>query len=782
MVIHNPKQASGLSLSTLVFPVWPPKGHLPPSTDRCSALNVIRPHVWFLKLDFPSNYCARKVLLDLYQWAFSGSKEGGCESEHESVSAYSDTNLITGFQLEDMNQDYQYVNIPLTSNDTVPAVHSTNLSESYSGESAEKNDFCDSVLKYINQVLMEDDMEDKPSMIQDSTLHAAEKYLNEILNERNHSSPNLVMPNEETSSCQCCSSSSADGNTPAESGVIGFPHVHSPCVDLAFQTNSPSFTSSSFSYHSIAGLVNAPSQGQFSWQFHGEIEQAKNIIPGESGITFNLESRLASPVTKEKVWEMKTKPKNDEGDCPDSLQRGRKNLHREESALDEGKSNKHLALDVEESVLHELFDKVLSFGKSGLQTSDSNLPNEAGGKWRQNEQPKGYGDEITYTKKGISKKEALDMRKLLIQCMQPVASNDQMTAIKLLKQIRLRSSPLGDASQRLAHYFANGLEARLTGSRTPKHKLFAVKGLVEYDVWKAYKLYVSAFPFMGMSYFVATQMIMELAEKATCLHIIHFGIIHGLQWPPLIRCLSERPGGPPKLRITAIDLPQIGFRPDARVKETGRRLATYCEKMKVPFEYNGFGQKWETVSVEDLRIQNDEVLVVNSLNQFQNLLDDTVTERSPRDAVLNLIRRINPDIFIHGVVNGTYNSPFFVSRFRESLFHYSSWFDMLDANVPRDNQERVALERDIWGQEILNIIACEGLDRVERPETYKQWEIRTLRAGFSQLPLNQEIVKEARAKIKSSFHKDFFVDEANNWIISGWKGRTFFAISSWKPA
>ena len=38
-----------------------------------------------------------------------------------------------------------------------------------------------------------------------------------------------------------------------------------------------------------------------------------------------------------------------------------------------------------------------------------------------------------------------------------------MYANELLKQIRQHSSPSGDALQRLAHYFANGLEARLVG-------------------------------------------------------------------------------------------------------------------------------------------------------------------------------------------------------------------------------------------------------------------------------------------------------------------------------
>uniref|UniRef100_B9IFA7 Uncharacterized protein n=1 Tax=Populus trichocarpa TaxID=3694 RepID=B9IFA7_POPTR len=40
----------------------------------------------------------------------------------------------------------------------------------------------------------------------------------------------------------------------------------------------------------------------------------------------------------------------------------------------------------------------------------------------------------------------------------------QGTANELLRQIRQLSSQFGDATQRLAHFFANGLEARLAGS------------------------------------------------------------------------------------------------------------------------------------------------------------------------------------------------------------------------------------------------------------------------------------------------------------------------------
>jgi hypothetical protein len=44
----------------------------------------------------------------------------------------------------------------------------------------------------------------------------------------------------------------------------------------------------------------------------------------------------------------------------------------------------------------------------------------------------------------------------------------------------------------------------------------------------------------------------------------------------------------------------------------------------------------------------------------------------------------------------------------------------------------VVLEQDIFGWVALNAIACEGEDRVERGETYKQLLVRNQQAGLRQ--------------------------------------------------
>ncbi|KAL3829112.1 hypothetical protein ACJIZ3_017914 [Penstemon smallii] len=276
---------------------------------------------------------------------------------------------------------------------------------------------------------------------------------------------------------------------------------------------------------------------------------------------------------------------------------------------------------------------------------------------------------------------------------------------------------------------------------------------------------------------MADKTIGRYANEATRIHIIDFGILYGFQWPCFIQGISLRPGGPPRLKITGVDFPQPGFKPRERVEQTGRRLMNYCKRFNVPFEYNAIAKKWDDIRVEDFMIERDEFLVVNCMYRLRHVADET-----PRDSVLRLIKDVNPHLFVHGVVNGKYNNPFSATRFREALYHYSSFFDMLEATIPREDEDRLTYEREVVGRDVMNVVACEGCERVERPETYKQWRERNRRAGFRQLPLNAEIMGEVKSKVFRGYHKDFLLDEDSEWMLQGWKGRVLYALSFWKPS
>ncbi|CAN6218969.1 unnamed protein product [Urochloa humidicola] len=380
-----------------------------------------------------------------------------------------------------------------------------------------------------------------------------------------------------------------------------------------------------------------------------------------------------------------------------------------------------------------------------------------------------------------SSNELVDLHELLTRCAQAISMDDHRSATGLLRRIRQHSSPAGDANQRLAHCFAEGLEARLAGMGSQVYKSLKLKRTSLVEFLKAYQLYLTVCCFKMMAYQFSNMTIANVITGRKKLHIVDYGVRYGIQWPSLLGWLATREGGPPEVRITGIDLPQPGFRPAAQIEETGRRLSKCAHQFGIPFKFQSIAAKWETVCVDDLNIDPDEVLIINGLFDFGNLMDEGVDiySLSPRDVVLSNIRKMRPDVFILCTVNGSHGAPFFVTRFREVLFFFSALFDMLDATVPRDNNQRLLVERDLFGRFALNVIACEGSDRVERHETYKQWQVRNHQAGLRQLPLDPDIVKVVRKKAKDSYHKDFVIDVDHQWLLEGWKGRIIVAMSTW---
>ncbi|KAA8539476.1 hypothetical protein F0562_026168 [Nyssa sinensis] len=681
-------------------------------------------------------------------------------------------------------------------------------------DSHEDFDFSDVVLKYINEMLMEEDMEEKACMFQESAaLQAAEKSFYEVLGEKYPPSPdhhpnsytgqNIESPDEcdarNYSNCNTSSSSSGGGAVgPGWNCDISdyeSPHIQSVPVDLASRSTShSSFSSSSSSGNVVDGPADSPvstlrvpeifSDSQSVMQFKRGVEEASKFLPNGNASFIDLGNN--GFLVKEQKREAKSVvvklEKNYASEYSPDWSRGKKNPHPKDLDLEE-RSNKQSAVSTETTVRSEMFDMVLLCnGGQGDSAFREALQNGASKNMQQNNQSQGSNGGKARGKKQASKKKVVDLRTLLTLCAQSVAANDRRTANELLEQIRQHSSPTGDGMQRMAYYFADGLEARMAGFGTQIHRALITWPTSAATILKAYHLYLACCPFKKLANFFSNKTIMHVAEKATRLHIVDFGILYGFQWPCLIQRLSSRPSGPPKLRITGIDLPHPGFRPAERVEETGHRLANYAETFNVPFEFNAIAQKWETIQLNDLKIDRDEVLVVNCHFRFRNLLDDTVVAESPRDIVLKLITKMNPDVYIQGIVNGTYNAPFFITRFREALFHYSSLFDMLETNVPREMHERMLIEKEIFGREVMNVIACEGAERMERPETYRQWQGRNLRAGFRQLPLNQDIMQMAKDRVKTCYHKDFVIDEDGHWMLQGWKGRIIYALSSWKPA
>ncbi|KQJ87048.2 hypothetical protein BRADI_4g09148v3 [Brachypodium distachyon] len=382
---------------------------------------------------------------------------------------------------------------------------------------------------------------------------------------------------------------------------------------------------------------------------------------------------------------------------------------------------------------------------------------------------------------GAKQTVVTDLETLLIRCAEAVACNDRRSASELLERIKRYCSPTGDARQRVAHYFSQGLEARLAGTGTQFYRLSTGTRTSTLELVKAYHMHMATCCFITVALLFSNDTIYNAVKGRRKLHIVHYGINTGYQWPKLIRRLAEREGGPPEVRITGINRPQPGIRPAGLIEEAGDRLSNYANKFGVPFKFHAIAAEPEAVRAEDLHIDPDEVLVVNSLFDFRTLMDESLTfdEVNPRDMVLNTIRKMKPSVFVHAVVNGSYSAAFFMTRFRQALYYFTALFDMMETTFPEDNNKRVLVEREIFARSAMNMIACEGADRVDRPHNYKEWQARNQRAGLRQMPLNHDIVLMLKEEVKNQYHKNFMINEDHQWLLQGWKGQVLYALSTW---
>lgn len=696
------------------------------------------------------------------------------------------------YRFRDEPVDLSFLDVPSTVAPTLDTVNSLPFAGMVTQVDS-PDEYEDSVSKYLNQILVEEDMESKQSMFYDPfALQATEKSFYEALGNNNQLprfgfGPNADSPEEITygSSSEYSPHSSISGSNnssdpqwvrsdsfEAKSSVTQTPSLELPLISTTNVGNDINDTLDSINKHMLQNMFT---DSESMLQFKRGMEEANKFLPPSKPLVIDLDKYN---LPSDSPPEVLVKSERVEIDNTPNMFKGRKHFELDDDDYNEERVKKQSAVyEDEEAELSQMFDQILLCtnakgesvpwcGEIPAQTKPQKVYWNAPA-WR----PGNTGDSV-------------DVRTLLINCAQSVAADDYKIAYEQLKQIRQHTSPSGNALERLAHIFALGLEARLSGTGSQIYAAQKAARISAAEKLRAYQVYLSACPYKKNEIYFANKTIYDAALSSSTLHIVDFGICYGFQWPILIKHLADRPGGPPKLRITGIELPQPGFRPEERVEETGRRLATYCQRFKVPFEYNAIAtHNWERIKVEDLKLQRNEFLAVNALARFENLLDETVvSDSSPRDGVLNLIRDMKPDIFLHSVVNGSYSAPFFVTRFREALFHYSALFDMLDTTLDRENVQRRNFEMEFCGREVMNVIACEGLQRVERPETYKQWQVRISRAGFKTRNMDHDLISDLKCRVKAGYHKDFVLDEDGKWMLQGWKGRILYASSCWVPA
>ncbi|CAK9216727.1 unnamed protein product [Sphagnum troendelagicum] len=370
---------------------------------------------------------------------------------------------------------------------------------------------------------------------------------------------------------------------------------------------------------------------------------------------------------------------------------------------------------------------------------------------------------------------------LLIACAEAVVSKDWPLAKVLIAQLNQAVSIFGDPMQRLAAYMVEGLVARIESTGERLYKTLRCKEAPTADLLSAMQMLYEVCPYFKFGYMAANGAIAEAFQNEERVHIIDFEIAQGGQWVTLIQALAARPGGPPHLRITGVDDPGTGFSgisPTGGVELVGVRLGQLAQSVGVPFVFHPVAKNGTQVEEWMLERQPGEALAVNFALQLHHMPDESVCTTNPRDRILRMVKGLRPKVVTLVEHEANTNTAPFFPRFMEALSYFSAIFESLDITLPRESRERVNVEQQCLARDIVNIVACEDAERVERYELLGKWRARMTMAGFQPYPLSSS-VNHAIKILLESYSDKYRLKEEGGALLLGWVNRPLIVASAW---
>ncbi|XP_019196760.1 PREDICTED: scarecrow-like protein 21 [Ipomoea nil] len=372
----------------------------------------------------------------------------------------------------------------------------------------------------------------------------------------------------------------------------------------------------------------------------------------------------------------------------------------------------------------------------------------------------------------------VNIKQLLIECARALDENKMLEFERLIEQARCAVSISGDPIQRLGAYMIEGLVARKEASGTNIYRTLKCKEPAGNDLLSYMHILYEICPYLKFGYMAANGAIAESCRNEDRIHIIDFQICQGTQWMTLLQALAARPGGAPYVRITGIDDPLSRHARGDGLVAVGKRLAAISEKFNIPVEFNPVPVFAPQVTREMLDIRPGEALAVNFPLQLHHTPDESVDVSNPRDGLLRMVKSLSPKVVTLVEQESNTNTAPFFSRFIEALEYYSAMFESLDVVLPRDRKERINVEQHCLARDIVNVIACEGKERVERHELLGKWKSRFTMAGFQQYPLSSYVNSVIKGLLKC-YSEHYTLVEKDGAMLLGWKDRNLISASAW---
>ncbi|KAG4164399.1 hypothetical protein ERO13_A13G012900v2 [Gossypium hirsutum] len=338
--------------------------------------------------------------------------------------------------------------------------------------------------------------------------------------------------------------------------------------------------------------------------------------------------------------------------------------------------------------------------------------------------------------------------------------------------------------------------------------------------------------FLKLAYVITNQAIVEAMEGEKMVHIIDFNCFEPAQWINLFQTFNARPEGPPHLRITGV------HEQKEVLDHMARRLTEEAQKWDIPFQFNPVVCNLENLDLESLRVKTGEALAVSSVLQLHSLLvtDDemhkwkvnspSMSKIDPSHRVLQMnqrtlgewlkkepvhayspssdlaspsplsplslapapkmgsfltaLRALSPKLIVITEQESNNSGSTLMERVMEALNFYAALFDCLESTVSRAPLERKKVEKMLFGEEIKNIIACEGVERKERHEKLEKWILRLELAGFGRVPLSYHGMLQAGRLLQTNNYDGYKIKEENGCLVICWQERPLYSISAWR--
>ncbi|RRT52658.1 hypothetical protein B296_00050330 [Ensete ventricosum] len=399
------------------------------------------------------------------------------------------------------------------------------------------------------------------------------------------------------------------------------------------------------------------------------------------------------------------------------------------------------------------------------------------------------------------------MEQLLVHCANAVESNDATLAQQILWVLNNIAPPDGDSNQRLTSAFLRALIARVsrTGSCT---MLTDVAARADADL----ALHVHRFsvidlasfidltPWHRFGYTAANAAIAEAVEGVPAIHIVDLTTTHCMQMPTLIDLLANRPDGPPLVRLTVPSLTTTAPPPpmlDMSYDELGSRLVNFARSRNVAMEFrvipsdpsDAFDSLIEQTRVERL-VSEDEAVIVNCQMLLHYIPEETVgaiattmSVNSPtpslRKMFLEALRGLEPTLVTVVDEDADFTESDLVGRLRSAFNYLWIPYDTVDTFLPRGSERRRWYEAGVrW--KIENVIAQEGLQRVERVEPKGRWAQRMRSAGFRSGGFTEETAMEVKSML-DEHAAGWGLKKEEEELVLTWKGHNVVFAAAWVP-